>query len=252
MGGDTHYRRLAQLLGPEQRFYGIQIPPELRTLEFTSSVEGMASRYVEELLMFQPEGPYLLGGRSAGACIALEMAQQLRAHGHEIGLLVSIDGAPLTEAGSTRRLRPRYFWKVLRNFPLWVADELAPGFSARKLAQRAKLRLERMRSPERGTEKARVRLYLGDAQFSSRAVDLMESFYGAVMRYAPKPYDGRVLLFQATEPLYDLNEVDEAWKKIASQLEIVRVRGTHASAVNEPCVLRLAEHLRKRLREVSR
>jgi acyl carrier protein len=96
MGGDTHYRRLAQLLGPEQRFYGIQIPPELRTLEFTSSVEGMASRYVEELLTFQPEGPYLLGGRSAGACIALEMAQQLRSHGHEIGLLVSIDGAPLT------------------------------------------------------------------------------------------------------------------------------------------------------------
>jgi acyl transferase domain-containing protein/NADPH:quinone reductase-like Zn-dependent oxidoreductase/thioesterase domain-containing protein/NAD(P)-dependent dehydrogenase (short-subunit alcohol dehydrogenase family)/acyl carrier protein len=251
MGGDTHYRRLAQLLGPEQRFYGIQIPPELRTLEFTSSVEGMASRYVNELLAFQPQGPYLLGGRSAGACIALEMAQQLRARGHEIGLLVSIDGAPLTVLDSNRRRSPRYFWKVLRNFPRWVADDLAPGFSTHRLFQRAKLRLARITSPERGTEKERVRIYLGDAQFSSRAVELMESFYGAVMRYVPKPYAGPVLLFQATEPLYDLNEVDEAWKRIAPQLEIVRVRGTHASLVNEPRVLPVAEHLRNRLRAVS-
>lgn len=252
MGGDTHYRRLAQLLGPEQRFYGIQIPPELRTLEFTSSVEGMARRYVDELLAFQPEGPYLLGGRSAGACIALEMAQQLRARGRETSLLVSIDGAPLHALGPSRRLSPRYFWKVLRNFPVWVADEFAPGFSARGLVQRVKRRLGRIASPGKLTEKEQVRVYLGDGEFSNRAVELMESFYGAVMRYVPKPYDGRVLLFQATEPLYDLNEVDETWKKIAPRLEIVRVRGTHASVVNEPHVLPLAAHLRKRLREFSR
>jgi thioesterase domain-containing protein len=77
----------------------------------------------------------------------------------------------------------------------------------------------------------------------------MESFYGAVMRYQPEPYAGRVLLFQGTESLLDLNEVDEVWKRIAHDLEIVRVRGTHASVVNEPYVRPVAERLRQRLQE---
>src|SRR5262249_37442616 len=40
-------------------------------------IEEMAELYVREMRSVQPNGPYYLGGQSAGGIIALEMAQQL-------------------------------------------------------------------------------------------------------------------------------------------------------------------------------
>jgi len=63
VGGEVmSFRYLANALGPDRRFYGIQAPPELRGAEFASSIESMAKYYVDELVRFQPEDPYLLGG----------------------------------------------------------------------------------------------------------------------------------------------------------------------------------------------
>jgi len=39
----------------------------------------------------QPEGPYYLGGASFGGLVAFEMAQQLHAMGHQVGLLALLD-----------------------------------------------------------------------------------------------------------------------------------------------------------------
>jgi acyl carrier protein len=101
-------RHLLRLIDPEQRVYGIQVPMELRTAEFVSSIGAMAERYVEELLAFEPGGPYILGGWSAGAPIALEMAQQLKARGYRVPLLVSVDAAPANTGGGIRRSHPLY------------------------------------------------------------------------------------------------------------------------------------------------
>ena len=89
-------RHLARILGPEQRFYGIQAPPEMHNAEFAVSIESMARYYLEALVAFQPEGPYLLGGWSAGSVIALEMAQLLKVSGRKVELLIALDGARST------------------------------------------------------------------------------------------------------------------------------------------------------------
>ncbi len=95
VGGEAiNFRHLSRLLGPEQRFYGIAPPPELRNAQFASSIESIARRYVDALVAFQPEGPYLLGGWSAGSTIALEMAQLLQASGRDVPLLAALDGTP--------------------------------------------------------------------------------------------------------------------------------------------------------------
>src|SRR4030095_9055074 len=57
-------------------------------------VEDMAAHYINELRSVQPTGPYFIGGRSLGGMIAFEMARQLRAQGHEIGLLALLDTYP--------------------------------------------------------------------------------------------------------------------------------------------------------------
>ena len=53
----------------------------------------MSQYYVDQLVEFQPEGDFVIGGHYVGAMIALETAQQLRARGREVSLLVVFDGA---------------------------------------------------------------------------------------------------------------------------------------------------------------
>src|SRR5258708_475300 len=64
---------LARALGPEQRVYGLH-PPNATT---ATTARELAALYVEQLRAVQPHGPYCLGGYSAGAVMALEVATQL-------------------------------------------------------------------------------------------------------------------------------------------------------------------------------
>ena len=50
-----------------------------------------ANAHVKTILDRQPDGPYMLGGCSASGIVAYEIAQRLRALGHEVGLLVLFD-----------------------------------------------------------------------------------------------------------------------------------------------------------------
>lgn len=83
---------MAQMLGPQLGFYGIQTPTKKRNTEFSASIESISQYYVDNLIEFQPEGSLVLGGHSTGAIIALEMAQQLLARGREVSLLIILDG----------------------------------------------------------------------------------------------------------------------------------------------------------------
>ncbi|MEJ2122274.1 MAG: AMP-binding protein [Alphaproteobacteria bacterium] len=113
------YRRLAQLMGPEQPVYGIASyglqngPCERR------SVEGMAAAYIPEIRKIQSEGPYRLCGVCFGGVVAFEVAQQLRASGQEVALLALIDTAyPVGRIGVRlrhKRLRLGHHWRQLIN-----------------------------------------------------------------------------------------------------------------------------------------
>ena len=62
---------------------------KLRTKSYTIADEAEA--HIKTILARQPHGPYMLGGCSASGIVAYEMAQRLRARGHEVGLLVLFD-----------------------------------------------------------------------------------------------------------------------------------------------------------------
>ncbi|MCY1004093.1 thioesterase domain-containing protein [Nannocystis pusilla] len=51
-------------------------------------VPAMAERYVADILREQPEGPYTVGGHSAGGITAYEVARQLEARGQAVKLLI--------------------------------------------------------------------------------------------------------------------------------------------------------------------
>jgi pimeloyl-ACP methyl ester carboxylesterase len=137
IGGEvTSFRDLAQRLGNEVPLYGIQASKERLRKEFATSIEYMAESYVEALTLFQPEGELALGGWSAGSVIALEMAQQLRARGREIPLLVLFDGDVQNTGGGAGVWNPLCYWKWMRNLPRWIADDLVRGGGWRSAARR--------------------------------------------------------------------------------------------------------------------
>src|SRR6202048_1342848 len=131
----TDFLALAQRFEPSIRFYGIQAPPKrMLDIQFGSSVESLANHYAEALVKFQPKGPIVLGGYCVGAIIALEMADNLRARGREVGPLIVIDGVP-ENTGVTLRWTPRNWIDLASNLRGWlVHGDLMRNRTLRSLA----------------------------------------------------------------------------------------------------------------------
>jgi amino acid adenylation domain-containing protein len=83
-------RVLARYLNPNQPIYGIR-EPNLQNVPLR--VQTVISYYLEELLSFQPQGPYYLAGYSFGGILAYEVAQHLCQRGHQVALLALLEPA---------------------------------------------------------------------------------------------------------------------------------------------------------------
>jgi thioesterase domain-containing protein len=86
------YRELAQTLGDEQPFYGLQPPGLDGNAEPLSSVEELARYFAHQIRSFH-QGPCILTGFCGGGTIAFELAQQLQRSGADVRFIALI-GAP--------------------------------------------------------------------------------------------------------------------------------------------------------------
>jgi thioesterase domain-containing protein len=249
-GVATDLRFLAEMLGPKQRFYGIQMPSKNRNGEFVRSIESISRYYVDALVRFQPDGTIMLGGNSTGAIIALEMAQQLRLMNREVSLLVVFDGELFNTGAEFPRWNPVYWLKLIFNLNRWFNDiMLAPSFwpmiRNRASATRKAITEKISGAPQTGHRLERF-INLTDVSPDHRA--FMISLFEAQFAYLPKIYLGRVLVFSATtQGLLHLRQVKEAWRAIAPFSEIVKIKGTHTSILRERDGRALANHLAMRI-----
>lgn len=83
--------KLADNLGADQPFYGLQalgLNGKHRPLK---SIEEIANLNVQAILSIQKQGPYYLLGYSFGGWVVYEMASQLEKSGHRVAMLAIID-----------------------------------------------------------------------------------------------------------------------------------------------------------------
>lgn len=73
------------------KIYALESPFLGDPSKFTCSVEEVAGLYLDALRKAQPEGPYILGGWSAGAVFAYEVSRQLLNQGETVLGLILID-----------------------------------------------------------------------------------------------------------------------------------------------------------------
>ncbi len=240
-GTSLCYRNLAPLLGENQPVYGLDAVGLHDDGEPFDRFEATARHNLTLLRSVQPHGPYRLGGWSAGAMVAHEMARQLLAQGERVEPLLCVDG-----------FLP-YTWGL----PLGVR----PGLLAGTLLSRAQTALPflRPRHVAAGLELAGVRPGAegggtpppGDGPLAHLGEEYVRVYHAnvrALLRYVPRPVDCGAVVFKAgltpgarrrllrsTAPLY------------RGGVRAVAVPGDHWSVLDPRFVGALADRMRAAL-----
>jgi aspartate racemase len=220
------YNALAQLIGPNQPFYGLQSRGLDGVEKPFTRIEDIAAAFLHEIRLVQSEGPYYLIGMCMGGVIAYEMAQQLHAVGQQVGLLVLLETwVPETTAARQLRLEGRSLsamrFVVDRLRLYWETFTQLSGRERRQyLLGRLQLLKEILvqRDLFRG---ARGEFHLGI---------VTQANHLAFQQYKPQVYSGPVALFCAegrqVAPAYDYRL---AWRElITGKFEVYSVPGDNS------------------------
>ena len=251
VGVATEYKHLVRMLGPKQKFYCIQVPSDRRSAEFAGSIEEMSRYYVDELLKFQPDGSFLLGGYSIGATIALEVSQQLIARGREVSLLVVFDGELFNTGAEISVRNPVYWLKLLLNVPRWIVDEAVRNRS--EFAHQTAIRVKYFNFRKKNFPKPHpVERFIDLLGFFPEHSAFIRALFDSHQAYVPYSYPGRVLVFVAkTQALWRLRQVKAAWTKIAPSSKVFEINGTRGSIMKMPHGAAVAERLSTEIEKIA-
>jgi thioesterase domain-containing protein/acyl carrier protein len=273
VGGNVlTYVDLSRYLGTDQPVYGLQARGIDGKGEFHRTIKEMATHYIQEILHFYPQGPYLLAGLSGGGVIAFEIAQQLVERGHQVNLVALFDtynpkyqkmrqrsdlqyhhqtdgiiGKIFTKNRPLRRIRNswRRFFPILNYFfKLSLQEKKSFWLEKRQsLKNNLKATIESIAyklDPRSGRP----------LPYRLRENVVTENLRNAVLTYVPQSYSGKVTLFRATASIYHsldgvLDSDELGWDEFAGGgLEVHKVPGNHSTLITEPNVRVLAAELK--------
>lgn len=117
---------------PDQPIYGINDPGLNGPDKAFTSIEQMASYYIEVIQTIQAHGPYKLGGWSFGGTVALEMASQLINNKYEVDIVILFD--------STNYPKP-----IIKNLNEQELDEIYKDFGIEAIYEKELIKNESVR-----------------------------------------------------------------------------------------------------------
>ena len=219
------YLPLAKRLGIDQPLWALQDGrrEERRIPEW--SIRRMARRNVEAIRAEYPNGPYLLAGHSLGGVVAFEMAQQLRAAGHQVPLLIALDSFPPHPSARppVRRRSPAEWIVTVKRYAAILSGR---ALTSRPLAA--------------GVDRPASGFYTRQAHLVS-------------LLYRGRAYSGRTLVVIAGDdpsPVAGGWHRGRAWKPyLCGPWRIEETPGIHSTMLNEPHVATLAEVVRAEITE---
>jgi amino acid adenylation domain-containing protein len=243
------FNAVAMGLAPDQPVYGLQAKGLNGVDKPFTTIEDMASHYIDAIIQQNPDGPYLLAGFSLGGVIAFEMARQLKEIGKDVKMLAAFDTYvydciyydPL----------PLKTWKKLKfNFnSLLYFFKFSNGF--------------KNTVAEKGTLIKRKLLgfywslrYKEDQNrpgFFGYAYKIDKNNLDALKRYQFKPLDVAVDVFKAeTRTFYVEDAVNMGWKPYALKgVNIHKIPGEHNTIFKAPNDKKFAQELQRCLEVVE-
>jgi acyl transferase domain-containing protein/thioesterase domain-containing protein len=245
-GNVLNLRHLANLVGADRPFYGLQARGLYGVDEPHETLSEAAADYIAEMRQVQPHGPYFVGGFSGGGLTAYEIAHQLEVAGEDIGLVVMLD-TPLP-------LRPKLSRPDKALIKLGHFREKGFGYAVEWAKARYAWEMRRFRPAEEAAPE--------EAQFHDKAIEA--AFINALPHYDLKRWDGNLVLFRppldrrwkvtggryvstVKEYVFEDNE----WGQWADNLTVIEVPGDHDSMVLEPNVRVLAAEMKRCIEEAE-
>ena len=227
-----YFNDLVTNMDPDQPVYGLQArglkgEPPLEVME------EIAAKYIEEILVQNPEGPYLLAGYSFGGYVAVEMRKQLKAMGKDVKLIIFDTDAEKSEYKSQIYLLPK---KVKRHLPRVIS--LAKSTLSNPAAA-FKQTLKKIREKSDSNEKP--------AEFYRQIKRIKGKLRIALRNYSIEPFDDKVYLYRAGTCTHYVDDKEFlGWRKYAKNgVEICEVSGDHLSMLLHPYVKDFAVKLQQ-------
>jgi thioesterase domain-containing protein len=238
------FRTLTLRLPADQPVYGLSLF-DTSTLPLPYRLEEIAAQYVGLLRRFGDGRPLVLAGWCVDGVLAYEMAQQLRAVGIDVPLLVLFDSY---NPAAVRR----GFWPSRNRWRFHLAS--VSRLDAAGLLAYARDRVQ--------TLAARLRTRFWRAGYrrrmeSGRDVDPSlrdpaQILNLAVAEYLPQPYPGSILLLRPeSRPTGDFADPAFGWTGLVPHLRSVDVPGNHVEMFREPNVEAMAAALQSALPEMG-
>jgi thioesterase domain-containing protein/acyl carrier protein len=213
-------RYLKDRIGPRRPIYGLQAAPQRPAEAPIKTVAELAGDYIGAVRSVRSNGPYLLSATCAGAFIAWEMAQRLRAEGESVPALIAIDP-------------PSHIGDFIGGTVLRTDDDSTEG---RLLGDDAAFRRQ-----------ARESIVLNTAEHDdfawirrnpaalAGAVETAIALRTALIDYRPEPYDGTVVMICSQQAIAYLRNAQSkpdqrknGWAHLLrGPSHLIALRGTH-------------------------
>lgn len=199
------FRALAQYLGVNQPFYGLQPPGLDGNSQPLERVEKLAAYFVAQIRSARPQGPYIIAGYCAGGGIALELARQLLQTGADVRLL-ALFGSPFP---TWYRFLPQSRERLVQ-----LADRAVRH-------SRALLTLPSAKRREYVAERLRGRRHRQTADSGTDDPVLAwrekvgRATLAAIRRYQPAAFSGRLCLFWPSQKSRGAHKALSRWQALA-------------------------------------
>lgn len=243
------FKDLAAQMCDDQPVFGIQAIGLTSDELPSESLEEIALKYIEEIKLHNPNGPYLLAGFSAGSLIAFEMARQMTERGDTIKMLGVMDyslemcrrhtGVWTKLKKSVKEFIPRQMYALNM---LFKHPKQALKYQKRFL----ELRLEGILSKMGISNGKNV-----ESSSKQHFYQIADIYYKAFENYSLKPYKGKIELFRSNLKMYYLNDRKFlGWKNLATEgVEVHPVDGDHDNMILGEYTKTFAERLEEVIRQ---
>ena len=245
-GNILMYRDLAKHLGADQPVFGIQSRGLDNKTEIDGEFERVAASYLEAIKRQQREGPYFVGGYCLGGTLALEIAQQLKRRGEEVGLLFMIENYNVRTLKWPLPLHLRLAnaflnaWYHVANLFAFRNTHKWAFFKTKLNTEISRIKISMLVSLSSAT-----RAFGAKAGFDFPHVRVNQVYDEALTRYRPRAFDGEMVLFGAQKQLAGFKDPLYGWKDVARRgIELFTLPVKPRGSLVEPYVRNLAQTLR--------
>lgn len=205
------YRALAQYLGADQPFFGLQPPGLDGETEPLTRVEDLAAYFAAQIRIFHRDGPAVIAGFCAGGTIAFELARQLVQQGSDVKFVALFAGPyppwyrPLPQLADRARnlmTRVRHHGRALASLPPSARRSYIKEHLRHRAAQRAASSPAAPDDPVLATRRR-----------------IEEATLSAVRRYTPPYFAGRVSLVVPNRRWLRSGNLVRRWHRVARHVD---------------------------------